>query len=208
MNDAFEQRIRQALATGEEHALQAPSLEGFVSRAAGERLLDVAYATLDSPLGELLVASTPRGLVRVAYLDVTPEGVVLAELAGRVSPRVLRGGSPLEQARRQLDAYLEGRRRSFDLPLDWALTGDFARRVLAVTSRIPFGQVSTYGTVAGQIGSPRAARAAGNALARNPIPIVVPCHRVLRGGGGVGGYAGGSERKRTLLALEGYETGS
>jgi methylated-DNA-[protein]-cysteine S-methyltransferase len=115
---------------------------------------------------------------------------------------MLEAPARLDDVRRQLDSYFEGRRRSFELPLDWSLVGQFGRRVLHRTARIPYGEVSTYGTIARDIGSPRAARATGNALGANPIPIVVPCRRVLRGGGGLGGYGGGIERKERLLALE------
>lgn len=176
------------------------ALERLRARALDEGLLDVAYAELDSPLGELLVAVTPRGLVRIAYED---EDAVLDELAREVSPRLLRAPERTDEVRRELEAYFAGDRRAFDLPLDWSLIRGFARRVLRATARVPFGQVTTYGTVAAEAGSPRAARAAGNALGSNPIPIVVPCHRVLHAGGGLGGYAGGLDRKRFLLSLEG-----
>jgi methylated-DNA-[protein]-cysteine S-methyltransferase len=166
-------------------------------RAAG--LLDVAYATLDSPLGRLLLAATPAGLVRVAYVDDDFDGV-LDSLAARISPRVLR--APLDEPRRELDEYLSGKRRQFELSLDWQLVRGFGRRVLEATARIPYGSVSSYKQVATEAGSPRASRAAGNALGANPLPIVVPCHRILHSGGGLGGYTGGLERKRLLLDLE------
>jgi methylated-DNA-[protein]-cysteine S-methyltransferase len=172
--------------------------------AAEAGLLDVAYATLDSPVGPLLVAVTPRGLVRIAYLDGTEqEDEVLAELSERVSPRVLTAPRAVDRARRELDEYFERRRTAFDLPIDWGLTHGFARRVLRATERIPYGGVSSYKLVATEAGSPRGHRAAGNALGANPIPIVVPCHRVLHTGGGLGGYGGGLERKRVLLEVEG-----
>jgi methylated-DNA-[protein]-cysteine S-methyltransferase len=182
----------------------APSLPAIDAAAAAAGLLDVAYATLDSPLGRLLVAVTPRGLVRLAYLDGDEdEGTVLAELAARVSPRVLASARPVDEARRELDEYFERRRTEFELPIDWRLTGGFTRRVLRATARIPYGDVSSYKRVATEAGSPRGHRAAGNALGANPIPIVVPCHRVLHTGGGLGGYGGGVERKRVLLEVEG-----
>jgi methylated-DNA-[protein]-cysteine S-methyltransferase len=189
------------------HPDQRPFDEGRLmarlrARAADEGLLDVAYAELDSPLGRLLVAVTPRGLVRVAY-EGEPDEAVLAELAREVSPRLLRAPERTDEARRELDAYFAGERRSFEVPLDWSLIRGFAQKVLRATARVPFGEVTTYGSVAAQAGSPRAARAAGNALGSNPIPIVVPCHRVLHAGGGLGGYAGGLDRKKFLLALEG-----
>ena len=171
-------------------------------RAIDAGLADVSYGSLDSPVGELLVAVTDRGLVRVAFAS-EPSDEVLAELADRVSPRVLRLPARTDAARRELDEYFAGDRRGFDLPLDWSLVRGFARGVLRATARVPFGEVTTYRHMAEQAGSPRASRAAGNALGSNPIPIVVPCHRVLHSGGGLGGYAGGLDRKRYLLALEG-----
>jgi methylated-DNA-[protein]-cysteine S-methyltransferase len=175
--------------------------ERLAATATRRGLVDVAYATVDSAVGPLLVAVTARGLVRLAYGD---EDDVLEELARRVSPRVLRAPRQVDPVRRQLDQYFAGRRREFDVGLDWSLvTPGFTRRVLRATARIPFGSVRTYGHVAGRAGSPRASRAAGNALGSNPIPIVVPCHRVVHAGGGLGGYTGGLHRKEHLLALEG-----
>jgi len=181
----------------------AAAVRRFAGRAQDEGLLDVAYAATDSPLGELLLAVTPRGVVRLAYIDenVGQEGV-LEDLARRVSPRVLEAPDRLDDARRQLDDYFEGRRPDFDLPLDLSLVGPFADLVLARTAAIPSGQVLTYGQVATEIGHARASRAVGNALGSNPIPIVVPCHRVVRSGGGLGGYTGGVHRKEHLLGLE------
>jgi methylated-DNA-[protein]-cysteine S-methyltransferase len=179
-----------------------PELDRLLAeRAAEEGLLDVAYATLDSPLGPLVVAATPRGLVRVAYSGFDSE--VLEDLAGKVSPRLLEAPARLDPVRRELDEYFEGRRTEFDLPIDWALTRGFTSRVLRATARIAFGSTSTYAEVASRAGSPRAVRAAGNALGSNPLPVVVPCHRVLRTGGALGGYTGGLERKEYLLRLEG-----
>ncbi|MBV8219705.1 MAG: methylated-DNA--[protein]-cysteine S-methyltransferase [Solirubrobacterales bacterium] len=175
---------------------------GEAAAAAG--LLDVAYATTDSPLGMLLLATTPRGLVRLAYIDHEDEDAVLEDLATKVSPRVLRATRPLDDPRRELDQYFAGRREQFDLPLDWQLTRGFGRRVLEATTRIPFGSTATYKQVATEAGSARAYRAAGNALGSNPIPIIVPCHRILHSGGGLGGYTGGLDRKRVLLGVEGY----
>jgi methylated-DNA-[protein]-cysteine S-methyltransferase len=177
-----------------------PSLE---RRAAAAGLLDVAYATLDSPAGRLLLVATPRGLVRLAYIDADAElEYVLEQLATRVSPRILRSPTRLDEPRRELDQYFAGARREFELQLDWQLSRGFGRRVLEATARIPFGSVSTYKRVAGEAGSPAASRAAGNALGANPIPIIVPCHRVLHTAGGLGGYTGGLERKRLLLDIE------
>jgi methylated-DNA-[protein]-cysteine S-methyltransferase len=173
------------------------------ARADEEGLLDVAYASVDSPLGPLVVAATPKGLVRVSYSDFRGEDEVLEELARRVSPRVLEAPARLDGVRREFDEYFEGRRRRFDTPVDWSYLAGFTREVLRATAAIDFGHVSTYAGVAEAAGSPRAVRAAGNALGANPMPVVVPCHRVLRTGGALGGYTGGLERKEFLLRLEG-----
>ena len=172
-------------------------------RAEAEGLLDVAYTSVDSPLGPLVVAATPKGLVRVSYSEFRGEDEVLEELARRVSPRVLEAPARLDPVRRELDEYFEGRREGFDVPIDWSYLAGFTREVLRATARIGFGEVSTYAGVAAEAGSPRAVRAAGNALGANPMPVVVPCHRVLRTGGTLGGYTGGIERKEFLLRLEG-----
>ncbi len=171
-------------------------------RAAREELLDVAYATVDSPFGPLLAASTPRGLVRLAFPEESEEAV-LERLAKRLSPRVLHAPGRFDTVARQLDEYFSGSRREFETDLDWTLIGPFGRRVLGAASAIPYGSVLSYQQVAGEAGSPRGSRAAGNALGSNPIPIVIPCHRVLRTGGNLGGYGGGIDRKRWLLELEG-----
>jgi methylated-DNA-[protein]-cysteine S-methyltransferase len=179
----------------------AGPLPDLSAAAANAGLLDVAYARLDSPVGPLLLALTPRGLVRLAYID-SGEEQILAELATCVSPRVIRAPRQLDEPRRELDQYFAGKRREFELPLDWQLIRGFGRKVLSATARVPYGAVSTYKQLATEAGSPRAARAAGNALGANPLPIVVPCHRILHTGGGLGGYTGGLERKRQLLAIE------
>jgi methylated-DNA-[protein]-cysteine S-methyltransferase len=179
------------------------TLPDIGSAAAAAGLLDVAYVIEDSPVGPLLLAATPKGLVRLAYLDHHDEGDVLASLARRVSPRILSSPDKLDRARRELEQYFGGRRQNFDIQLDWRLAQGFGRRVLEVAAQIPFGAVSTYKQVATEAGSPRAARAAGNALGGNPLPIVVPCHRVLHSTGGLGGYTGGLERKQLLLGIEG-----
>ena len=195
----LEQKLRHAPpAELDQRALSA----GLARRANQAGLLDVAYAEFDSPIGELIVFVTPNGLLRVKYADEPIEGV-LAEVAEQVSPRILRAPSRTDTIRRELDGYFALRRQRFDLPIDWSLVRGFAGGVLRETARIPFGDVRSYGQVAAQAGSPRAARAAGNALGSNPIPIVVPCHRVLHADGGLGGYSGGLDRKRFLLALEG-----
>jgi methylated-DNA-[protein]-cysteine S-methyltransferase len=184
---------------------QAPAgAAGWLAeRAEEEGLIDVAFASVDSPLGPLTVAATPRGVVRIAYDSFRPREEVLADLAKRLSPRVLEAPARLDPVRRELEEYFDGRRRSFSVPLDWSLTKGFFRAVLEQTARIGFGEVSTYAGVAKGAGSPRAVRAAGNALGSNPMPVVVPCHRVLHSGGGLGGYTGGVERKEYLLQLEG-----
>ena len=173
------------------------------ARADAEGLVDVAYASVDSPLGPLLVAATPRGLVRVAYSEFRSSDEVLEDLAGRISPRVLEAPARLDPVRRELDEYFSGTRRAFEVPIDWSPVAGFTRAVLRETARIGFGETSTYAGVASGAGSPRAVRAAGNALGANPMPVVVPCHRVLRTGGALGGYTGGVERKEFLLRLEG-----
>jgi methylated-DNA-[protein]-cysteine S-methyltransferase len=170
------------------------------ARAEGEGLLDVAWTTTDSPLGTLVLMATDDGLVMVSYHSAEE---AVEEAGRRISPRVLRAPSRLDGIRRELDAYFAGRLQSFATPLDWQLVGPFQRKVLGATAAIPYGSVSTYSDVAASAGNPKASRAAGNALGANPMPIVVPCHRVLRSGGGFGGYTGGIDKKRTLLELEG-----
>jgi methylated-DNA-[protein]-cysteine S-methyltransferase len=174
-----------------------------VERADRTGLVDVGYSTLDTPIGRILIASTRVGLVRLAYPE---EGFddVLEELADALSPRVLEDARRTDRVRRQLDAYFEGRAQPWRTPLDWSLTPPgFSRRVLQATAAIPRGAVSTYREVAARAGSARAARAAGNALHDNPIPIVVPCHRVVPATGGIGRYGGQEWRKEYLLRLEG-----
>jgi methylated-DNA-[protein]-cysteine S-methyltransferase len=198
MND-LERRLREG--AGRLPAAAPEELERrLTERAAQEGLVDIAYAELDSPIGPLGVASTRRGLVRIAY---RPAEELAEELAVKLSPRVLRSPERLDEARRELDEYFEGRRQEFELPIDWSLTHGFFRRVLRQTAKIGYGSVATYAEMAKQAGKPRAVRAAGNAVGSNPIPIVVPCHRVLRTGGALGGYGGGIERKEYLLRLEG-----
>jgi methylated-DNA-[protein]-cysteine S-methyltransferase len=195
----IETALRDSAAT----VTEAPPTELLAERAAAEGLLDVAYAIVDSPLGPLVAATTPRGLVRLAYTGSRDESDVLEDLAARLSPRILEAPARLDRARRELDEYFEGERKRFELPIDWSLTRGFAGEVLRQTARIGFGKTSTYAEVASGAGSPRAVRAAGNALGANPLPVVVPCHRVLRTGGALGGYTGGVERKQFLLRLEG-----
>jgi len=182
------------------------SLEQLAAHAAAEGLLDVAYATVDSPFGPLLVASTPRGLVKLSLPNHDTEQT-LEDLAGRISPRVLEAPARLDEVRRQLDRYFEGRLHEFDLPLDWRLSTGFRRRALRAIDRIPYGRTRSYTEIARSAGNERAVRAAGTACGANPIPIVVPCHRVLRSGGALGGYGGGLAMKQALLEMEGVQPG-
>jgi methylated-DNA-[protein]-cysteine S-methyltransferase len=172
------------------------------AEAERDGLLDVAYRMLDTPVGVLLLAATERGLVRVAYTH-GDDGDVLAGLAAAVSPRILRAPERLDDVSRQLDEYFAGSRRVFDVPLDFRLARGFRRSVLAHLTDIAYGHTASYAQVAAAAGSPRAVRAAGTACATNPLPVVVPCHRVIRSDGSMGRYAGGEEAKRSLLHLEG-----
>jgi methylated-DNA-[protein]-cysteine S-methyltransferase len=199
MNETLEHELKSAVDA------MAGDMPEIAPAAVDAGLVDVAYAVHDSPAGRLLLAATPRGLVRVAYLDGSQQDHVLEQLARRVSPRVLLAPRRLDEDRRQLEEYFSGKRQIFELPIDWRLCAGFGRRVLDATARIPFGALSTYKQVATEAGSPRASRAAGNALGANPMPIVVPCHRVVHSTGGLGGYTGGLERKRLLLGVEGHE---
>ena len=199
--DELERTLKDAAAKLPD-APTEPAGRRLATAAADARVLDVAYAQVDTPIGPLLVAKTPRGLVHVSFPEA-PTDTVLEQLAARLSPRMLEAPERLDEVRRELDEYFEGRRRRFEVPLDWSLTRGFHRSVLRTTARIGYGRVSTYSEVAAGAGSPRAVRAAGNALGSNPIPVIVPCHRVVRTGGGLGGYGGGLHRKEYLLRLEG-----
>lgn len=175
----------------------------LAERAGAAGLVEVAFELHDSPLGSLVLGATASGLVRVG-LPSEGEDAVLEDLAARISPRVLRcPRESLTRARRQLDEYFQGRRRRFELPLDWQLCTGFRREVLRATARIPYGRTASYREVATRAGRPTAFRAAGSALATNPLPILVPCHRVLPSSGALGNYRGGAEAKSQLLALEG-----
>jgi methylated-DNA-[protein]-cysteine S-methyltransferase len=200
VSDDLERRLRSGTRTGR---LDVGRLRQSLARRAAEAgLLDVAYGTHDSPLGALTLFVTPRGLVRLSYPDEPLEDQ-LTELAESVSPRLMAAPERTDAVRRQLDEYFAGERHTFEVPIDWRELHGFREQVLRATARIPFGKVSTYREIATEAGSPNAYRAAGNALGSNPMPIVVPCHRVLHAGGGLGGYTGGLDRKRYLLALEG-----
>jgi len=174
-----------------------PELDArFRAAAVAEGIVDVRYDLIESPVGELLVAATDRGVARIHYEPAGQED----ELARVFGVRVLR--SPLDDVRRELDEYFQGSRRSFDLPLDLRVAG-FNAAVLAELARVPYGRTTTYGALAAKVGHPRAARAVGTFMNRNPIPIVLPCHRVVGASGALTGYAGGLGRKRLLLQLEG-----
>jgi methylated-DNA-[protein]-cysteine S-methyltransferase len=173
----------------------------FREAAAAAGLVDVAFDVIDSPVGELLVATTDRGLCRLSFEPAT----TIDSLARTFGARVLRVPRRLEQVRVELEQYFAGHRRVFDLPVDLSPLPAFRRLVLEELVRVPYGEVTTYGTLAARIGRQRAARAVGGALNRNPVAIVVPCHRVVGSSGSLVGYAGGLDRKRTLLQLEGYQ---
>jgi methylated-DNA-[protein]-cysteine S-methyltransferase len=174
----------------------------FVARALADGLVDVAYEDHDTPLGTVRINATRTGIVRLV-LPAEDADAALDDLARKLSTRILRTSSPMVTlARQELDEYFDARRRTFDVPLDWALSKAFRREVLQVTAQIPYGQTSSYRKVATAAGSPNAVRAAGSALATNPLPILVPCHRVLRTDGRLGQYRGGQAAKTQLLSLE------
>ena len=177
-------------------------LHARLEAAASEHgVLDVAYRVVDSPVGELLVASTEQGIVRVAFSGENHERV-LESLALSLSPRLLKAPRRMDLAARELDEYFAGRRKAFDLPLDFSLSRGYRKKVLEELTSIGYGSTLSYASVAAATGNPKAVRAVGSACATNPIPILVPCHRVLRSDGSLGGYLGGLDAKRTLLALE------
>jgi methylated-DNA-[protein]-cysteine S-methyltransferase len=207
MNDLEQALTKAKLPAGDAGAAAAAGR--FIARAEDEGLLEVAYGSVESPFGDLLAAATPRGLLRLSY-DPSRNEAVLADIAAKVSPRVLEAPARLDPVRRQLDEYFAGRRRRFELKVDWSLTRGFFQKILRETARLDYGQLATYKQMAEAAGSPRATRAAGNALGSNPIPIVVPCHRIVRTGGKLGGYGGelgpyigGPGIKQHLLELEG-----
>ena len=173
----------------------------LVAAAAEAGLLDVAYRTIDTPVGTLLLAATEKGLVRVAYACEDHDSV-LDQLANSVSPRVLCAPARLDTAAREIEEYFAGRRSRFDVPLDFQLSHGFRRTVLSHLTEISYGRTASYATIAAAAGNPKAARAVGTACATNPLPIVVPCHRVVRGDGTIGQYVGGTDAKRALLTLE------
>jgi methylated-DNA-[protein]-cysteine S-methyltransferase len=195
--------IEKALAVDLPPDASSEAAARLVLRAAEEGLLDVAYTLTDSPVGPLFLAATGRGLVELGFEGEKELDRYVGLLSDRLSPRVLEAPPRLDPVRRELDEYFEGKRLEFDLPLDWSLTKGFTQRVLRAAARVPYGEVSTYRQMATKAGNEKAVRAAGNALGANPIPIVVPCHRILRTGGSLGGYGGGLPRKEFLLKLEG-----
>jgi len=174
---------------------------GLAAAADRDGILDVAYRTVDTPVGPLLLAATEVGLVRVAYASEGHDAV-LETLADRISPRILNAPARLDAPARELDQYFSGRRRSFDLPLDWQLSTGFRRAVLSHLPEIGYGHTASYAAAAGLAGHPKAVRAAASACATNPLPVVVPCHRVIYADGRIGRYLGGPDAKRTLLTLE------
>ena len=188
--------------SGEVDAATLEALRGrLADRADADGLLDVAYRTMDSPIGPLLLAATPAGLVRVAF-ECEDHESVLVELSTAVSPRVLRSSQRVDDVARQIDEYFAGRRRLFEVPVDLQLSKGFRRAVLTHLMEIPYGVRESYAVVAESAGNRRAVRAAGSACATNPIPLVVPCHRVVRSDGTYGQYRGGPEAKHMLLTLE------
>ena len=192
---------RLAPASGAAAAARRAS-DRLSARAADDGLVDVAVATMDLPVGELFVAVTRKGLVTIAFED-EPREEIVERLARKVSPRVLEAAGPTDDARRELEEYFRARRHVFELGIDRRLMSDFAWEVLRATSGVGFGELATYGQIAERIHRPKASRAVGRALGSNPIPIVIPCHRVVGAGGSLTGYAGGLPRKQALQRLEG-----
>ena len=207
MNPTTKKQLEQALRDGPDAGDLDRAKSRLLARAEGDGLIDVAYATVDSPYGKLLIARTDRGVVKLALPshrgDVVADNEILEELAGKVSPRVLEAPQRLDDARRELDAYFEGKLQHFNVPVDWRLSRGFTNRALHAVARIPYGETRSYGQIARAAGNERAFRAAGTACGHNPVPLIVPCHRVVQAGGAIGNYGGGPEMKRSLLSLEG-----
>jgi methylated-DNA-[protein]-cysteine S-methyltransferase len=201
-NQVTDHDLERALRAPADDDAAARAAERAAARASDEGLADVTYTTVDSPIGPLLVAATDRGLVRVSFRQERHDDV-LNDLVVRISPRVLEAPGELDEVRRELEQYFEGDRRSFELPLDWRLSRGFRCEVLRKLVRVPYGETATYAEMAIRAGRPRAYRAAGSACGSNPMPIVVPCHRVVPSGGGLGNYGGGVDVKKYLLELEG-----
>jgi methylated-DNA-[protein]-cysteine S-methyltransferase len=208
MNPLSDKQLEKMLKQAPTDADLDSAVQGLLARAERDGLIDIAYTEVDSPFGELLVARTDRGVVRVALpIDrgrQRPHEEVLEVLATYVSPRILESPKRLDEERRELEEYFEGKRDDFEVPVDWALTpAGFRNRALHAVARIPYGKVKTYTEIAKAAGSPRAFRAAGTACGHNPIPLIVPCHRVVPSSGGIGNYGGGPDMKRALLDFEG-----
>ena len=207
MNPLTAKQLEKALRNAPSAGDLDGAVRGVLARAERDGLIDVAYAPVDSPFGRLLVARTDRGVVRVALpseLSRRSDDEVLEDLARYVSPRVLEAPGRLDEERRELEAYFEGKRDHFDVSVDWKLAPPgFRNRALHAVARIPYGQTRTYAEIAKRAGNARAFRAAGTACGKNPVPLIVPCHRVVQSGGGIGNYGGGPEMKRALLDLEG-----
>jgi methylated-DNA-[protein]-cysteine S-methyltransferase len=202
MSPLTEKTLRAALRATATSAGLEEAARRVLTEAEREGLIDIAYAEIDSPFGPMLVAGTEQGIVRVALPHERPDDV-LEELSATVSPRVLEAPGRLDEARRQLDAYFEGRLDRFSVALDWRLIHGFQTKVLRATAAIPYGETRSYREVAEEAGNPRAYRAAGTALGHNPLPPIVPCHRVIQASGEIGNYGGGPELKEALLRLEG-----
>jgi methylated-DNA-[protein]-cysteine S-methyltransferase len=198
-DDDLAEPLRRVLDVDPDHLRRLH--DRLATAADAEQMLDVAYCTVDSPVGSLLLAATEAGLVRVAYASEDHDRV-LASLSDRISPRVLHHPARLDAVARQLDEYFAGRLRTFRLDLDWRLSAGFRATVLQHLADITYGHTASYAAVARLAGRPKAVRAVGTACATNPLPVVVPCHRVIRSDGGMGGYLGGKDAKATLLALE------
>jgi methylated-DNA-[protein]-cysteine S-methyltransferase len=207
MNPMTKKQLEQALRNGPGAGDLDRAMGKVLARAETDGLIDVAYASVDSPYGRLLLARTERGVVKLALPshrgDAISDDEILGELADKVSPRILEAPARLDDARRQLDSYFEGKLQRFEVPVDWRLSRGFTSRALHAVARIPYGKTRTYTQVAKSAGNVRAVRAAGTACGHNPVPLIVPCHRVIQSGGGIGNYGGGPEMKRSLLTLEG-----
>jgi methylated-DNA-[protein]-cysteine S-methyltransferase len=198
-DDDLTETLQRALTVDPDHLRRLQ--QRLVSAAEAEHLLDIAYRTVDSPVGSLLLAATETGLVRVAYASEDHDQVLQA-LSDRISPRILQHPGRLDAAARELDEYFAHRRRTFSIDLDWRLSTGFRATVLRHLSDIAYGHTASYAALAQLAGNPKAVRAVGTACATNPLPVIVPCHRVVRSDGSMGGYLGGLEAKATLLELE------
>jgi methylated-DNA-[protein]-cysteine S-methyltransferase len=196
----LEARLRAPAGDGWDEPGYDDVVQRALAAAEAEGVADVTWTEHDAPTGRLLLAATERGVVAIGLLH---HDELLEVLSEKVSPRVVRGGARVDGLRRQLDEYYAGRRHEFDVPLDWALSSGFRRQILGELVQVPYGQVVSYRQLAERAGNPKASRAVGSAMATNPLPIVVPCHRVIRTDGSIGQYGGGVPMKQALLALEG-----